>query len=150
MNINQQLPPEDLALIQEHGVPIDPTPLYVRFMPGGDIKVLPRGVKLFEAAYVLHGLPVPDIEHTTTVEDLIALSLKIKHVRVKLTHAAANGSMGSEVPLRYRALVHKMMFGTKEALQRAIELQVLCEQAGENVVPAAFGTNQARRRKRHE
>lgn len=130
---------EDLSLIVEHGVPTEPRPEFVTIVDGGAIQLTDRGRQLYRLALLLHGMSPNPVEHVRDLDGLRAISLRVKQMRLLYEQdAAERARLSGRVPLKARAIVHAVLHGTPEDLHAAVEQRMLCEDAGENVIPGKF------------
>lgn len=132
---------EDLAFIKNHGVPADPSPEFLTIAADGGLTFTPRGRQVYRLALLLHGLGPEQVAAVRDREGLRVLSLKVKQVRVIVESDEAERALNSgAIAVKSRAMMHAALHGTPEDLQRAVEQRLACEAAGENVIPAAFGS----------
>lgn len=130
---------EDVELVQEHGVPIDPGPEFVVFGHDGTVTFTERGRRLYRLAMLLHGLSPEAVESVRTRDDLRELALKVKRVRVlHASDAAERALRNGEIPPKAREMVAAILYGSPEDLHAATERRLQCEEAGPNVIPAPF------------
>jgi len=130
---------EDVQLIQEHGVPVDPGPEFVVFSTNGEVSFTARGKSLYRLAMLLHGLSPESVEAVRTQDDLRELSLKVKRARVVFANDAAERALNNgKVPPKAREILEAVLYGSPEDLHAATERRLQCEAAGANVIPVAF------------
>lgn len=76
------IPDEDLAIITQHGVPLELSPQFVAFRGKDVIRLTDRGRRLFRLACVFHGLSPAPVERVRSTEDLQVISIRIKQMRM--------------------------------------------------------------------
>lgn len=130
---------DDLAIIKEHGVPLDPGPEFVLVGEYGVIHFTDRGRRLYRLAMLLHGLSPEPVEGVHDLDDLRELSLTVKKVRAIYASDAAERARTGRIPARARPIVDAVMCGTTEDLHAAVAHRLKFESAGDNVVPVVFG-----------
>ena len=141
-NTEAKLPPEDLTIIREHGVPLDPSPIYVHFEEGGAITFTDRGKGLYRLSCLLGGMSAQHAERIVDIEGLRKLSLKIKRVRLMCAERQAETvRTGGRLALRSRPIVEAVVRGTLDDFHAAVDLCLACNAAGENVIPMSFRAN---------
>ena len=129
---------EDLAIIQEHGVPLQLRPEFVVLGEGGAVQLTDRGRQLYRLACLLHGLSALPVDRVHNVEDLLAISMRVKNVRTMYAQDAAERVRLGRVPPKARGIVDAALRGTFEDLCSSVEHRLECEAAGPNVVPVIF------------
>lgn len=130
----------DLAIIREHGIPLNPGLEFVSFSESGAATFTERGRQVYRLALLLNGLDPEQFEQVKDREGLRELSLKIKRVRVMIaTDEADRALKAGKISPRSREMYTAARNGSIEDLQMAIEKRIACESAGDNVIPAAFG-----------
>jgi hypothetical protein len=130
---------DDISFIAEHGAPEEPRPEFVIVGPAGSIQLSEYGLQYYRLALIWYGMRPACLEHVRDLDDLRAISLRIQQVR--LLHErdiAERERQGGRIPVRARAIVHAVRFGTLAELDAAIQRRLLCEECGENVIPGLF------------
>lgn len=127
---------EDIALIKNHGAPAEPLPEFVTLAGDGAITLTEHGRQFYRLALLLHGMSPNPVEHVRDLDGLRAISLRIKQMRLLYEQDAAKRALlGGRVPVKARAIVHAVLYGTVDDLHAAVEQRLRCEAAGENVIP---------------
>jgi len=132
---------EDLAIIREHGIPIEPGPEFLTIGPDRSVTFTDRGRRLYRLAMLLHGLSPDPVDEVRDVDGLRDLSLKVKRARLMFEREQVERALrGGKIPAKSREMVQAALYGTPEELQAAVERRLACEEAGPNVIPVRFGS----------
>lgn len=130
--------PEDVELIQQHGVPVSPGPEFVLFS-GDAISFTERGKRMYRLALLLHGLSPEPVEDIRTRADLRDLALKVKRVRViQASDETERALNNGKIPAKAREIVEAVLHGTPEDLHAATERRLQLEALGSNIIPVSF------------
>lgn len=129
---------EDLAFIQQEGLPMDPEPLLFIEGTDGSLTLTPKGEQYVRHACQLHEVEFASIDVTSEDALLRACDLFNDKIMSKAAAQLAEDLSAGRIPHQQRDYIQALLSGDMDRSAEAAKRLSAAEKAGTNVIPVTF------------